>query len=197
MKEKGLIFDLENILIFYEVPCHAEEKLIWDFLISKKYIFHSDDLQGKNPCKFADEFKEYRGNDDAFLQAERAKLHRKYLMDAVGTPSVSGVLQTLAQKYQIVILAQSQGDGIIKALAKAGIRNYVNFIVPGEKWVGKSPITLGLDIAMEKYPKIPKSNWLYVGNPSSHHMAKAANIRFFPYGIAPYENLEDIMEELI
>ena len=70
MRDKGLIFDLEDILISYNLDTKAEADLILDFLLQRKYIFQSDDLEGLTPSEFIAEFSGWRGKDREILDNE-------------------------------------------------------------------------------------------------------------------------------
>ncbi|MDO4542291.1 MAG: hypothetical protein Q4C00_05630, partial [Bacillota bacterium] len=146
MREKGLIFDLEDILIFYQRDFEAEEKLIYDFLLSRKYIFLPEDLKGKKPTEFAKNLVNWRNKDDEILENEIAKFQRQALLKATGNPEASGILQVLAGKYTIGVISRSRGDGIVKTLAKVGIRGYINYIVPAENWTEDGNIAVALDL---------------------------------------------------
>ena len=132
MRDKGLIFDLEDILISYNLDTKAEADLILDFLLQRKYIFQSDDLEGLTPSEFIAEFSGWRGKDREILDNEIGKFQRQALFSAQGAPGVSGVLQALSAKYLIAVISRSRGDGIIKALSNVGIRGYISYIVPGK-----------------------------------------------------------------
>lgn len=197
MRDKGLIFDLEDILISYNLDTKAEADLILDFLLQRKYIFQSDDLEGITPSEFIAEFSGWRGKDREILDNEIGKFQRQALFAAQGAPGVSGVLQALSAKYLIAVISRSRGDGIIKALSNVGIRGYISYIVPGESWLNQRKPGIALDLVMAKFPDISGENWSYVGLQSHKFWAVDRNVRFLPYGLEAYEDLEDIMEELL
>lgn len=196
-KEQVLIFDLENILFSYDSELQAENELIYCFLRDRNYLFDPLDLEGKTPYEFMLSIEDWQKNDAEVLATEIRKIRREALLCGKGAPSVSGVLQALSVKYHIIVLSRSQGDGLVRALAKIGIRNYVDYIIPGEDWVNESSETLGLELSMAKYPKIPLENWSYICLPDAAVRGKSLGMKCYPYGKPPFIDLEDIMEEFV
>lgn len=196
MQDRGLIFDLENIIIFYEPDLEKENQVIYSFLCQRKYIFDSQDLQGLSPREFVKGIKSWRGRDKEILDNEIGVFQRQSFMAARVNPEAAGVFQALSGKYAITLISRSWGDGIVKVLAKAGVRSYVNYIVPGESWDREDPGT-AVDLILERFPQIEPENWSYVGE-SDHKLAAAARgIDFLAYGCAALLSLDDVMDELM
>lgn len=197
MADKGLIFDLEDILISYTYDKSEESSLIFDFLRERKYIFHEDDLKGVSPQVFAENFTAWRGSDYEILLNEIGKFQRRALLSGKGDLEAPGVLQVLSAKYSIAVIARSRGDGIVKALSNAGIRGFINYIVPGESWLNEPKDGIALDLVMAKFPNIAPDKWYYVGRSEHEKWAKDRNIVFLCYGASNLSTLEDVMEELM
>lgn len=195
--EQGIIFDLENVLLTIDIDENAKNRLVYDFLRERKYLFHPDDLKGKTPLEFAASLSCWHEHDGEILEQEIGKFERKVMLEAKCDSSAPGVLSMLSLRYRLVVLSRSRGDGIVKALGNAGIRQFFDFIVPGEKWVGHPSRTVGLEFAMEKYPEISKEQWCYVGAPPSREAAVQCGLRFYAFGDPPLEELEDLMDILL
>lgn len=196
MHDKGLILDLENIIIFYQADIVGENEVIYSFLHQRKYLFDPEDLEGLSPGEFAQGIKVWRGKDREILANEIGVFQRQKLMDAKVNPEAAGVLQALSRKYAIALICRNRGDGIIKVLAKAGVRNYVNYIVPGESWNPRNP-EVAIDLVLQRFPNIKPGNWCYVGDSGHESAAAARGIEFFPYGVGGFISLEDVMDELM
>lgn len=194
---QGIIFDLEDVLLTIIPNEEKINRMIYDFLKDRKYLFHPDDLNGKSPLAFANSLSCWRGHDREILDQELGKLERQSMMEAKSDPSASGVLSVLSRRYRLVILSTSRGDGIVKALGNAGIRQFFDYIVPGERWAADClPRAVGLKLAMAKYPEIPLEKWRYVGALASQASAKESGLPFYAFGTPPVEELEDLLDIL-
>ncbi|MEE0776485.1 MAG: hypothetical protein U0M15_05455 [Bacillota bacterium] len=197
MLEQGVIFDLEGILLTIDMDENAKNQMVFEFLRERKYVFHPDDLEGKSPLDFAASFARWRDHDREILEQEIGKFERRAMMNAKGDPSASGVLEMISRRYRVVVLSRSRGDGLVKTLGKLGIRQFIHSIVPAEDWVNHPSPVIGLELAMAKYPEIPKGKWRYVGLPDSRARAHQCDLAFYPFGIPPLKELEDVMDELL
>lgn len=208
LRVRAILFDMDNTLLASRIDYAAMRGEVGAWLIREGYLAE-DETTGGTTASLIQAAME-RGLAGGALDQVWAICARHEAEGMRGADPEPGARETLerlrGRGLLLAVLTNNAESAAEQALGRAGIRHYFDVVVGRESAPELKPSSAGVRAVLARYPHVPPSRWLAVGDSWIDGAAAAgAGIAFVAYrarpgmqerGIAPAVWL-DRLDELV
>jgi phosphoglycolate phosphatase len=166
-KTFGIIFDMDNTLLQSNIDYAAMKLDTYQFLTDARILTTGLDLRTQTTSTIIETaLQTGRMSDEQINEMWAiAKRHElKGMQDAELEPGVRELLEVLHGKYILTIVTNNSYAAAKSALARNHIFEYFACVIGREQAGVLKPSPAGILRILERYPEIPASNWICVGD---------------------------------
>jgi phosphoglycolate phosphatase len=206
---KAIIFDMDNTLLQSNIDFAAMKYGIFKYLLQNNVVKSDFPLQEHTSSTMI-EYAKKSGITEEMYEAimKIAETHELRGMEGAGLePGVRELLESIYQKYVLVVITNNSYRAAIKALELTSIIGYFDLIIGREQMSSLKPSPSGFNYVKDEFKSIYPNEWISVGDSWIDGKASVeAGIPFVSYktsnevmisrGVVPAGQINNISEML-
>jgi len=190
---KGIIFDMDNTLLQSNIDFPQMKSDVLEFLIRNSILSAEFDVHEHTTATLIELARELGITDDIY-EAMMSKTTEHELLGMRGAglePGAKELLESIYEKYVLVVLTNNSLAAAREALELTGISEYFDIIIGREQMSALKPSPSGYHYMMSKFKTIEPKEWIAIGDSwIDGKAAQAAGIPFVSYRVSADQMLQ-------
>lgn len=195
MKDKLIIFDMDNTVLRSNIDFPFMKKTVDDMLLSRGLACFVKPSTAATIMAYS----ESADADPDFIREmwqKVAEIEAEGLRDSVLEPNVISALDSLSSDFELAVLTNNTDYHLEDNLGRLGLLPYLSCVAGRDSVPRLKPAPDGMLWVMEQFPSIPKSSVITVGDAIiDAEAAYAAGIKFVAYNSSRKENWKRVSPE--